>query len=81
MEEKLNAYRAFCEREFKDFTRAVENGWDDIANARNCGLQRCIGVADFLQITENIPFDDTDKIYMEYRRKFYELYAKVGENV
>lgn len=81
MEEKLNAYKAYCERELKDFTRAVENGWDDITNARNCGLQRCIGVADFLQIVENIPFDDTNKIYEEYRRKFYELHLKGGKNV
>lgn len=76
MTEKLNAYKNFCEREYKDFVRTIENGWDNPISARNCGLQRCIGVADFLQITENIPFDDTDKIYMEYRKKFYELEPK-----
>jgi hypothetical protein len=70
---KLNSYKEYCEREFRDFTRAIENGWDDITNARNCGLQRCLGVADFLQIVEDVPFDDINKIYEEYRTKFYEI--------
>lgn len=73
MTEKLNSYKEYCEREFRDFTRTIDNGWDNVIHARNCGLQRCLGVADFLQIVEDIPFDDINKIYEEYRHKFYAI--------
>lgn len=70
---KLDLFKTHCENEFQDFRRSIECGWSDIIQARNCGLQRCLGVADYLQWAEDISFDDIDKIYTEYRTKFYEL--------
>ena len=70
---KLEQFRDYCEREYKDFVRAVENEWDNLLKARDCGLQRCLGVADFLQLYDDISYEDIDKIYTEYRTLFYEL--------
>ena len=73
MKTKLELFKDFCENQFQDFLRTVEYGQLDIIHARNCGLQRCLGVADYLQWAEDVSFDDIDKIYMVYREKFYKI--------
>ena len=69
--EKLAQFKAFCEREYKDTKRAIEKGWGESAEEIGLkGITRCLGAADFLQYL-NVPFEEVDEIYLEYREKFY----------
>ena len=74
---KLEMYRDYCKMEFNDLKRAIESNLSDDSinpiHLRNCTLQRCLGVSDFLQLNEDISFDEIDEIYTEYRTKVYEL--------
>ena len=72
-ERLLEKFKDFCNMEFNDTLRAVNNGWGDRKDTVKCGLQRCLGVADFLQ-SFDIPFDTIDEIYTVYRDKFYKLF-------
>jgi hypothetical protein len=71
--EMLAKLEEYFEREFKDTVRAVNNGWGDRKDTIKCGLQRCLGAADFTQ-NFGISFETIDKIYNEYREKFYKLF-------
>ena len=71
--EMLAKLEEFFIREYKDTKRAVEGGWGDRKDTVKCGLQRCLGAADFTQ-NFGISFEVIDKIYNEYREKFYKLF-------
>ena len=69
--EKLAKFEMYCEREYKDTKRAIENGWGESAEEIGLkGITRCLGAADFLQDL-GVPFEEVDEIYLTYREKFY----------
>ena len=81
MEEKIEMYKRFCDREFKSAKRACENGWyTNKAKTLYSYLQRCLGVADFLQ-DMGVPFEVVNKIYEEYHAKIDDLYLEENKNV
>ena len=68
----LNLFTNFCENEYKHSLIAIEMEYGDVKKGIECSLQRCLGVAFFLQSLD-VPYEDIDKVYSKYREKFYEL--------
>ena len=71
--EILEKFADYCAMEFRDTVTAVNSGWGDRKDIVKCGLQRCLGIAMFIQEFD-IPFDTVDEIYTSYREKFEKLF-------
>lgn len=75
----LDKVKDFYEMEYKDTIRTLENPyWEKQAeDVIKCSLQRCLGVAFFVQGAFDIPFDDINKLYEEYKEKIERLMSDV----
>lgn len=71
-EKILNQYKEFCNREYKDAVRAIENKWFKPKEVINGAIDRCLGVAQFVQLI-GVNYEDSDIIYSETEAKLEEL--------
>ena len=71
----MDKIKDFYEMEYKDTIRTLENPyWEKRAeDVIKCSLQRCLGVAFFVQGAFDISFDDINKLYEEYKEKIERL--------
>lgn len=68
----LDKIKDYFEMEYIDACIACESEWGAKEIVNNT-IQRCLGVALFVQNVSDIPFEDIDSLYTEYRRKLEEL--------
>lgn len=69
----LNQYKEYCNREYKDAIRAIENKQlfkpKEVVDS---AIDRCLGVALFIQFID-VSYEDADMIYSEVKTKLEEL--------
>lgn len=71
-EKILNQYKEFCNREYKDAVRAIGNKWFKPKEVINGAIDRCLGVAQFVQFI-GVNYEDSDIVYSEIEAKLEEL--------
>ena len=69
----LDKVKDYFEMEYYDACIACEYQWTTPKEVVNGAMQRCLGVALFVQNASDISFDEVDSLYEEYRRKLEEL--------
>ena len=70
----LKQITEFYEREYNDTKRFLKSPWCGKASDTVWyATQRCLGVAQFVQIACNVSYEDIEPIYNEYREKFEKL--------
>lgn len=71
----IDKVKDYFEMEYNDTIRTLKNPYWGMqaVNVIKYSIQRCLGVAFFVQDSFDIPFDDINKLYTEYRRKLEEL--------
>lgn len=71
-EKILNQYKEFCNREYNDAVRAIKNKWFKPKEVINGAIDRCLGVAQFVQLI-GVNYEDSDIVYSETEAKLEEL--------
>lgn len=72
-EKILNQYKDYCNREYKDAVRAIENKrLFKPKEVVDSAVDRCLGVALFIQ-SIGVSYEDADIIYEETKAKLEEL--------
>lgn len=73
-EKLLKEFSDYCDYEYTDVKRAIDNEWDKNTGGKEktvyYSCQRCLGVAFFIQRL-GVPFKEVDEIYMNFRTKVY----------
>lgn len=71
----LEKIKQFYETEYKDTIRYINSPYLRTCKKEvvNNTVQRILGVAQFIQIACNIPFEDIETLYEEYRCKLEDL--------
>jgi hypothetical protein len=70
----LEKVREYYEMECRDTARALENSWvTDKGMAVWYAIQRCLGVAQFVQIAGDVNFEEIDALYNEFKEKLENL--------
>lgn len=69
----LDKVKEFFEMEYIDACIACECKWTIPKEVVNGAIQRCLGVALFVQTASDISFEEIDSLFTEYRRKLEEL--------
>lgn len=69
----LDKIKEFYENEYIDACIACEFKRYTPQEIVNNAIQRCLGIALFSQTASDIPFEEIDSLYTEYRRKLEEL--------
>lgn len=81
MADILKMFKNFCNNEIKSAKRSLDPSnpykWNkkDIINNT---IQRCLGVAFFIQEFDNMSYNDIDKIYENTRIQLYDLLKERG---
>lgn len=77
----LKMFENFCDNEIKSTKRAFDAcnryKWDKKTLINNA-IQRCLGVAFFIQDFDKISFNEVDEIYEKARIQFYDLLKERG---
>jgi hypothetical protein len=68
----LDKVKDFYEMEYIDACIACESEWGAKEIVKGA-IQRCLGVALFVQTASDVSFDEIDSLYTGYRRKLEEL--------
>lgn len=69
----LEKVREYYEMEYRDTVRALEKSWvTDKKMAVWYAIQRCLGVAQFVQIA-GVSFEEIDALYDEFKEKLENL--------
>lgn len=71
-EKILNQYKNYCNREYEDAVRAIGNKWFKPKEVVDNAIDRCLGVAQFVQLI-GVTYEDSDMIYSETEAKLEEL--------
>lgn len=69
----LDKVEDFFEMEYNNACAARNYKWTTPKEVVNGAIQRCLGIALFVQLECDVPFKDIDNLYTEYRRKLEEL--------
>lgn len=70
--ELINHYRNTCDKEYEMTKNAINNKWFKPRDVINNSIQRCLGVALFIQYL-GVTYDDVDKIFEEFKYKINNL--------
>ena len=75
----LDKVKDFYEMEYKDTARTLQNPYWKKRETEviKCELQRCLGVAFFVQNAYDVPFEDINNLYEEYKDKIERLISDV----
>lgn len=65
--------REYYELEYSQTKRALDNSWCEPKDAIWYALQRCLGVAQFVQTACDVSFEVVEPLYEEFREKFEKL--------
>ena len=69
----LDKIKDFFEMEYNDACAACGYKWTTPKKIVDGAIQRCLGVALFVQAACDVSYDEIDSLYTEYRRKLEEL--------
>lgn len=69
----LDKVKDFFEMEYIDACIACESKISAPREIVKGAIQRCLGIALFVQTASDITFDEIDSLYTEYKRKLEEL--------
>ena len=70
----LDKIKDFFEMEYNDACIACEAKWGTPKEIVKDAIQRCFGVALFVQTaSDDVTFEDIESLYTEYKRKLEEL--------
>lgn len=71
----LDKVKDYFEMEYNDAVELTKNKWKCTTSEQiiDKTLQRCLGVALFVQNVSDVTFEEIDSLYEEYRRKLEEL--------
>lgn len=71
-DEIINQYKDVCNQEYKATKRAINNKWFKPRDVINNAIQRCLGVAQFIQYL-GVTYEEADIIFEEFKYKINNL--------
>lgn len=70
--EIIEQYKDVCNQEYEATKRAINNKWFKPKDVTNNAIQRCLGIAQFIQYL-GVTYDDADIIFEEFKYKINNL--------